>query len=93
MPRTRKEDDIRVVAPNEPIEMDVDEAQSGRCAPMSEQARLDVGGSQGLSQQRIVLEVDLPNGQVVGRAPDSVESVKLFARDGHEALPIVDIEP
>src|SRR5207244_4259519 len=61
------------------VEMGVDEVQTRRRAPMSKQARLDVLGPQWLAQQRIVEQVDLPDGEVVGGAPVAVEEIEVAA--------------
>src|SRR6266536_1883289 len=47
----------------------VDEVQPGRRPPMPKQPRLDVLELQGLFQQRVIQQVDLPHRQVVGGAP------------------------
>ena len=51
---------------------------------MAEQPRLDVLGPQRLAQQRVVLQVDLADGQVVRRLPVGEETVELgFGWRGH----------
>jgi hypothetical protein len=45
---------------------------------MSKQARLDVLGPERLAQQRIRHQVNLANGQVVGRTPVRVDKRKLL---------------
>jgi hypothetical protein len=57
------------VLDDDAIEVHVNEVEPGRGSPMSKQPRLDVLSAQRLTQQRIVHKIDLPNGQVVGRAP------------------------
>ena len=52
--------------------MDVDEAQTGRGAPVAEQPRLDVLRPQRLAQQRVLLQVDLADRQVVRGLPVAV---------------------
>jgi len=48
------------------------------------QARLDVLGPQRLAQQRVVLQVDLGDGEVVRRLPVGDKTVQLgFAQLGH----------
>jgi hypothetical protein len=44
-----------------------------------EEPRLDVLGTQRLPEQRIVLEIDLADGQVVGRPPVRVETPHLLS--------------
>ena len=45
---------------------------------MSEEAGLDVFGPQGFPQQRIVQQVDLPDGQIVRRPPPGVDAGELL---------------
>ena len=49
------EDGIQIVLFDETIEMDVDEIQSGRGAPMAEEARFYVLEFEGLFEQGIVI--------------------------------------
>src|SRR6185312_8404265 len=71
-----EKDDVDVALDDDPIEMRVHEAQSGRRAPVAEQARLDVLEAERLDEQRIVLQKDLADGQIVGRHPVAVERVE-----------------
>src|SRR5262245_38901637 len=65
---------------DEPVQVYVNEAQAGRGAPVAEQAWLDMLWAQWLAQQRVVLQVDLSDGQVVGSAPVAVHLLKLCCR-------------
>ena len=58
---------------DDPVEVNVKEILPRRGAPVAEQARLDVLQLQWLLQERVVHEVDLADGQVVGRPPVSVQ--------------------
>ena len=58
-------------------EMNIDEIQARRCAPMAEQTRLDVLLGQRLLQQRIVEQIDLPDRQVVRGPPVGVDLPQL----------------
>ena len=49
----------------------------GRRAEVAEQPRLDVLGAQGLSKQRIVEQVDLADGEIVGGSPVRVDELEL----------------
>src|SRR5215831_17600926 len=73
MPRTRDEQDVEVLLLNNAVEMDVDQIQAGRCPPVTEQTGFDVLALQPLAQQRIVVEINLPDGQVIGRAPVGID--------------------
>jgi hypothetical protein len=84
MPRTRHVERVQVVLTDCSVHVRVDEVQSRRGPPVTEQPRLDVLGQQRLAQQRIVEQVDLPDRQVVGRAPVGVQEAKLItAIAGH----------
>ncbi len=72
----REVDHIDIVILDEPVQVDIDEAQAGRCAPVSEQAGLDMFGAQWFSQQRVILEVDLADGQVIGGVPVFVHQIE-----------------
>ena len=69
MPWAGNIDHIQVVIPDQPIQMNVDEVQAGGGSPMAEQPGLDVLFGQGLLQKRVVIEVDLADGQVIGGPP------------------------
>jgi hypothetical protein len=55
------------------VQMRIDEVETGRCAPMAEQPRLDVFDRKRLRQQRIVEQVDLTDAEVVCRAPIGID--------------------
>ncbi len=60
-----------------PVRVGVEEGQARGGAPVPEQPRLDVLALQGLAQQRIVLEVDLADREVVRGAPPGVEPLEV----------------
>ncbi len=65
----RDVDHVLVPFADHPVEVGEAEVQAGRRAPVAEQARLDVLRPQRLGEQRVVQQVDLPDGQIVGRPP------------------------
>ena len=71
--RAADEDGIEVAGLDDPVEMDVEEVESGRGAPVPEQTGFDVLKRQRLAQQRVVQQIDLANGEVVRRAPVGVQ--------------------
>ena len=74
---------LDVPVDDRPVEVCPEEGQPGGGAPVPEQPRLDVLEPQRLAQQRVVEQVDLPDGQVVGRAPPGVEqSQPVVVRSG-----------
>jgi hypothetical protein len=65
-------DDAQVPLPDRAVEVDVDEVEPGRRAPVTEEPWLDVLPLERLAQQGVVHQVDLPDGEVVGRPPVGV---------------------
>ena len=64
------------------VPVDVEEVETGRGAPVAEQARLDVVERERALKQRIVFEVDLADGEVVGGAPVGVDFLELIGGEG-----------
>ena len=73
----RDVDHAQVALLDRPVEMDVEEVESRRRAPVAEQPRLHVLRQQRLAQERVVEEVDLPDGEVVRGAPVRVDAAQL----------------
>jgi hypothetical protein len=67
-----------VVLAYDAIQTDIDQVLAWRSSPMTGQARLDVRGAQRLPQQRIFLEIDLPDGEVVRGAPVRVYELEFL---------------
>jgi hypothetical protein len=59
--------------PDHAVEVRVEQVEARGRAPVPEQPGLYVLRSQRLAQQRIVEQIDLPDGQVVRRPPTAVE--------------------
>ena len=57
---------------DQPIQVDVNERQTGARSPMSEQPVLDVLRLKGLFEQWVFLEIDHPERQVLARSPVSI---------------------
>ena len=60
---------VDVALADDPIEVDVDEVLARRRPPVAEQPRLDVRRRERHLEQRVVVQIDLPDRQVVGRPP------------------------
>ena len=73
-------DHVEVELLDQPVEVDVDEVQARRRAPVAEQARLDVVLRQRDFQQRVVEQIDLPDRQIVRRAPIGVDQRVFLVR-------------
>ena len=61
---------IRVL--DQAVQMHVDEAEARRSSPVSQQPGFDVFRPQRLAQQRILLQIDLANRQIISGAPVAV---------------------
>ncbi len=85
---TADEDHVEVLGLDQAVEVNVDEVEPRGSTPMSEQPGLDMLYLQGFPQQGIVIEIDLSNGEVVGRPPISVHGLQLFFGEGfaHDIL-------
>ena len=82
MARAHDVDHVQVVVLDEPVQVNVEQVQTRCRAPMAQQARLDVGERESPLQQRVVLQVDLPDRQVIRRTPVSVHLVQGVERHG-----------
>ena len=74
-------DDVQVPVLDHPVQVRVDQVEARRGAPVPEQPGLHVLWLQFLGQQRIVHQVDLADGQVVGCPPPSVDEVEFAGRE------------
>ena len=81
MPGTGNVNHVQLAFLDDAIEMSIDEILSGRRAPMSQKARLDVFESQGFTQQRISQQIDLSHGEIVRGTPVGVNFAQLFGRE------------
>ena len=81
MPGARDVDHVEVVLLDDPVQVHVDEVLTGRRAPVPEQHVLHVRERQRALQQRIVVEIDLPDRQIVGGAPVRVHPVEQVRRE------------
>src|SRR5438477_12645140 len=67
--RASDKDHVQFVLLDDAINVNVDEVEAGRGAPVTEKPRLDVLQLQRLEEQGIVIEVDLADRQVIRGAP------------------------
>src|SRR5262249_32115745 len=71
-------------------QMDPDEVEARGGPPVAEQPGLDVLDGDRLLEQRVLVQVDLSHGEIVGRAPPRVDLTQDFGRERtfrHEAPP------
>ena len=80
MPGAGDVDHVEVVLLDQPVQVNVDEVQTRRRSPVAEEPRLDVFLCQGLLEQRVVVEIDLADRQVVGGPPVRIHQSPLFVR-------------
>ena len=78
VPRPGQEDRVHVPPADQSVEVGPEQVQPRGRAPVPEQSRLDVLARERAAQQRIVEEVDLTDGDVVGGAPPRVEEGHLL---------------
>ena len=76
MPRPDDVDHVEVVALDDPVKVDVEHIQARRRAPVAEQPWFDVLALQRLFQQRVFEQVDLADGQIVGRSPVGIHRLQ-----------------
>ena len=67
------EDHVEVALADGAVEVDPDEVEAGGRAPVAEEARLDVAATERAAEEGVVVEVDLPDREVVGGPPVRVE--------------------
>src|SRR5205823_1865823 len=74
MPGTADIDDVEVMNFDDPVEVGIDEIEPWRRAPVSQQPRLNMLWFQGLLEQWIVEQIDLPYREIVRGSPIGVET-------------------
>ena len=67
---------IQVILLDDPVQMHIDEVLARRRAPVADHQRLHMRQLQRLAQQRIVVEIDLADRQIVGGAPVGVDQAQ-----------------
>ena len=80
MAGTRNVNHVQIVLLDQTVEMHIDEVQTRRRAPMAEQSRFDVFKFQRLTQQRIVVQVNLPDRKIICRPPIGIHHPHFFGR-------------
>ena len=87
-------DDVQIMLFDHPIEVNIDEILARRRSPMAHHQRLDMSKLQLLTQQRIVIKIDLSHGQVVCGPPVGVCFPQFLRSQGRGAgwsLPRLDL--
>src|SRR3989442_15964586 len=82
MPRTADVNDVEVIHSDDAIKVHVDEVHPWSRTPVSQQTRLDVLEFQRLTQQRIGVEVNLSDREIIRSAPVSIHLAQLFQGKG-----------
>ena len=70
-------DHVEIILLDDPVQVDIDEVLAWRRAPVSDHQRLHVRERQRLAQQRVCVEVDLSDRQVIGGPPVGVHLAQL----------------
>src|SRR5208282_4876059 len=78
MPGACDIDHVEIELLDQAVEMKIDEVLPGRSAPMSKQPRLDVLELKRLVQERIRIQIDLPDRQIICRTPIGVHLAQFF---------------
>jgi hypothetical protein len=81
VPRPGDVECVEVVLLDHPVQVGIDEVQAGRGAPVPEEPRLDVLLRERLLEQRVVVEIDLADRQVVGGAPVRIDEREFLVRE------------
>ena len=74
VPRPDNVDHAEVVLDDQPVQVDVQEIEARRRAPVPQQPRLDVRHRQRDFEQRVLPQVDLTDGQIVRRPPVGIHA-------------------
>src|ERR1700730_15617203 len=72
---------VEVVFLDDPVEVHVNEVLPGGCAPVSQQHVLHIRERQRPLQQRVVVQINLADRQIVGGAPVGIHPVEQFRRE------------
>src|SRR5215475_5882714 len=75
-------DDVEIGSPDRAVEVGIDEVEPRRGSPVPEQAGLDVFGLERLFEQRIGEQIDLPNGEIIGGTPITIEKFHVIRACG-----------
>ena len=78
MPRAGDVNHVEVVFLDDPVQMHINEVLPGGRSPVAEEHMLHIREGQRPLQQWIVVEIDLPDRQIVGGTPVSVHVVEQF---------------
>ena len=78
----RHEDHVEIVADDHPVQVHPDEREGGARPPVAEQPVLHVLRAQRFAQQRIVLEIDHPDRQVIAGSPVRIQQLEFLCGVG-----------
>ena len=81
VPGPRDVDRAQVAGSDRPVQVRVDQVETGRRPEVAEQAGLHVLRSERLAQERVVEQIDLPDREVVRSPPVRVEQPQLLASE------------
>ena len=82
VPRPDDVHHVQVALANQPVPVHIKEVEPWRGAPVAQQSRLHVVQGQRPLQHRVVFQIDLANGEIVGRAPVGVHLGQQFRAQG-----------
>jgi len=64
---------VKVCFFDHPVQVNIDEVQARRRSPVTEESWLDVFFREGLLEQRVVVEIDLANREVISCPPVRID--------------------
>jgi hypothetical protein len=72
---------VEIALSYHPAHVRIDEIQPRRRPPVAQKPRLDLLPAQAVAQQGIVEQIDLSDGEIVGRSPIGVDRLGLGGRE------------
>jgi hypothetical protein len=69
---------IEIALTNGTVQVGINKVQTRRGSPVSQQTGFDVFWFEGLAQERIVHQVDLPDGEIIGCSPVTVKQGEIM---------------
>lgn len=77
----RNVDHVQIKSLDHSIQVNVNEVLAGRGSPVSQQPRLDMLELQGLTEEWVIIEIDLAHGEVIGGSPVGVHGFQEVGRE------------
>ena len=72
VPGTGDEDCALIKLLDDPVHVRINEVEPGRSSPVTKQARFNLFDAERLPEQRVVEQINLTDGKIIGRSPVSI---------------------